>query len=212
VEAILSDQERYANVSPVIESLDLASVIEEAALVIPDQNRPGIQLVVQPGLDEFRVRAHRVGLVQVLGNLILNAYESIRRGQATAGSITMAATDDELDGQPMVHLTITDSGCGFTPEVRHNIFQRGYSSKEGHQRGLGLHWCANALSNMGGRISAESEGNDLGASFHVLLPPGTDRKGASREGRLALSASRAAQQSVARSNDATGLTDEYATG
>src|SRR5690606_8012240 len=81
VEAILSDQERYANVAPVIESLGLASVIEEASLVIPDQDKPGIRLVIPGGLDELRVRAHRVGLVQVLGNLILNAYESIQRGK-----------------------------------------------------------------------------------------------------------------------------------
>lgn len=181
VEAILSDQERYANVAPVIENLDLSSIIEEASLVIPDQKKPGVQLVIEPGLDEVRVRGHRVGLVQVLGNLILNAYESIQRGRAGTGSITMTARQDDLDGQPMVRLTIEDSGCGFTAEVKKNIFQRGFSSKEGHQRGLGLHWCANALSNMGGRISAESEGQDLGASFHVLLPLGNYQKSSDRE-------------------------------
>jgi two-component system, NtrC family, sensor kinase len=206
VEAILSDQERYANVAPVIESLDLASVIEEASLVIPHNNGPSIQVVIPPGLDTLRVRAHRVGLVQVLGNLILNAYESIQRGQATSGSITMTAVHDELDGQPMVRLTITDSGSGFTEEIKQNIFQRGFSSKEGHQRGLGLHWCANALSNMGGRISAESDGKDRGASFHVLLPPGTGQKGATREAQSAPCTSRAAK------NDGGNLTSEYATG
>ena len=207
VEAILSDQERYANVAPVIESLDLASVIEEASLVIPDQNRPGIRLVVPAGLAELRVRAHRVGLVQVLGNLILNAYESIQRGQASAGSIAMAASHDELDGQPMVRLTITDSGCGFTEDMKQNIFQRGFSSKEGHQRGLGLHWCANALSNMGGRISAESDGKDQGASFHVMLPCARGQKSAARDSQAAPGTSRAATR-----DDAGRLTGEYATG
>ena len=205
VEAILSDQERYANVAPVIESLDLASVIEEASLVIPDQSKPGVRLVVSPGLDTLRVRAHRVGLVQVLGNLILNACEAIQRGQTAAGSITMAAVDDVIDGQPMVRLTITDSGCGFTEDAKQNIFQRGFSSKEGHQRGLGLHWCANALSNMGGRISAESDGKDRGASFHVLLPAGTGQKNATR-------ASQSEPSCAARSDDSERMTGEYATG
>jgi signal transduction histidine kinase len=33
-----------------------------------------------------------------------------------------------------------------------------------------LHWCANAVAGMGGRISAESDGAGKGAKFHVLLP------------------------------------------
>jgi sensor domain CHASE-containing protein len=169
VEAILSDQERYANVAPVLETLEVHSVIEEAALVIPDLNKPGVQLDIQPDLHEFSVQAHHVGLVQVLGNLLLNAYESILRSQAKAGSIGVTASREQVGGQDMVRVSVTDSGCGFGPEVKANIFQRGFSSKEGHQRGLGLHWCANALSNMGGRISAESEGPQLGAAFHVML-------------------------------------------
>jgi C4-dicarboxylate-specific signal transduction histidine kinase len=36
--------------------------------------------------------------------------------------------------------------------------------------GLGLHWCANSLAGMGGRIVAESAGAGRGAQFHVLLP------------------------------------------
>ena len=34
----------------------------------------------------------------------------------------------------------------------------------------GMHWCANAVAGMGGRISAESDGQGQGAEFHVLLP------------------------------------------
>jgi C4-dicarboxylate-specific signal transduction histidine kinase len=128
-----------------------------------------VQLDIQPDLHEFSVQAHHVGLVQVLGNLLLNAYESILRSQAKAGSIGVTASREQVGGQDMVRVSVTDSGCGFGPEVKANIFQRGFSSKEGHQRGLGLHWCANALSNMGGRISAESEGPQLGAAFHVML-------------------------------------------
>jgi signal transduction histidine kinase len=178
VEAILSDQERYANVAPVIETLELLSIIEEASLVIPGKDEPGIRLSVQPELDLFSVQAHRVGLVQVLGNLILNAYESIKRSQSDSGSIDVSASLDETagqsDGKTMVRVTVADSGCGFGDDVRQKIFQRGFSSKKRHLSGLGLHWCANALAGMGGRISAESAGPDRGAAFHVLLPGGTN--------------------------------------
>ena len=51
-----------------------------------------------------------------------------------------------------------------------DIFQRGFSTKEGKKRGLGLHWCANTLVAMNGRIEAASEGIDEGAVFHIYLP------------------------------------------
>lgn len=201
VEAILSDQERYANVAPVIETLGLHSVIEEAVLVIPDTNKPGIQLDTQTDLHEFRVQAHRVGLVQVLGNLILNAYESILRSQAKTGTIRVAAKVVDVDGKEMVRLTVGDSGCGFVDDVRHNIFQRGFSSKEGHQRGLGLHWCANALTNMGGRISAESEGPERGAAFHVMLPIGSSRKATRGPSARTAEPAESGRQRAAAGND-----------
>ncbi|MEX2126160.1 MAG: CHASE4 domain-containing protein [Woeseia sp.] len=174
VEAILSDQERFANVAPIIESLELHSIIEEASLVIPNKDKPGIRLDMRPELKGFVIQAHRVGLVQVLGNLILNGYESIQRSQADSGSIDVSASLDEIDGQSVVRVTVRDSGCGFGEELKHKIFQRGFSSKQGHLSGLGLHWCANALAGMGGRVSAESAGPDCGAAFHVLLPGGID--------------------------------------
>jgi hypothetical protein len=33
-----------------------------------------------------------------------------------------------------------------------------------------LHWCANAIGALGGRIWAASEGPGLGASMHLMLP------------------------------------------
>ena len=170
VEAILMDQERFANVSPVVESLDLGDVIEEASLVIPERDKPGVRLNLQPGLRGVKVRAHRVGLLQVMGNLILNAYEAIQRHEARSGSIEVAANEEIVDNRSMIRVTVRDSGCGFDAGQQQQIFQRGYSSKKGHMSGLGLHWCANSLAGMGGRIVAESAGTGRGAQFHVLLP------------------------------------------
>ena len=216
VEAILSDQERYANVAPVIENLGLKTIVEEASLVIPDQNQPGVLLDVEAGLDDFQVKAHRVGLVQVLGNLILNAYESIKRAHYDSGSIRVTASHEIIDGEAMVRLTVSDSGCGFAEDVRNNIFQRGFSSKEGHQRGLGLHWCANALSNMGGGIAAESAGPGLGAAFHVLLPCGSVGKHADGPRLLDRTTRRSPAGSLsgnlAGDDIKEGLPNEYATG
>lgn len=170
VEAILLDQEKYANVSPVMENLNLSEVLVEAVLVLPTTAADELELDVVNQVNECNVRGHRVGLMQVLGNLILNAYESIQRGQSRTGRIELSAVVEADIEHPMVRLIVRDSGCGFDETFKQKIFQRGFSSKQGHMSGLGLHWCANALAGMGGRIQAESRGPGMGAEFHVLLP------------------------------------------
>jgi len=170
VAAILVDQEKYANVSPVIENLPLGEVLDEAVLVIPRSATQNIELDLVNGVSHCTVRGHRVGLLQVLGNLILNAYESIQRSQSYSGRIEVSAVTEPVEDQMMVRLTVSDTGCGFDDNFKEKIFQRGFSSKQGHMSGLGLHWCANALAGMGGRIQAESRGPGEGAEFHVLLP------------------------------------------
>ena len=170
VEGILANQEKHANVEPVFEALDLDEVVDEAAHVILESETADLHVTFEAEVGEHRVRAHRVGLLQVISNLILNAYESIQRSQSDSGYIRVTASSETVDEQPIVRLTVRDTGCGFNDNVRQKIFQRGYTSKQGHMSGLGLHWCANALAGMGGRIQAESTGFGHGAEFHVLLP------------------------------------------
>ena len=171
VEAILADQEKFANVVPVEENIVVDEVVGEAAHVIPKKARKNIEVEVDQNLIRYRVRAHRIGLLQVLGNLILNAYESIERDKKLKGHIALSALDTVVDDKPMVRLTVRDNGTGFDEDMGRCLFQRGYSSKsKGSATGLGLHWCANAVAGMGGRISAESLGAGQGAEFHVLLP------------------------------------------
>lgn len=171
IEAILADQERFANADPVEENIVVDELVGEAAHMVPKDKNAAIDISVDDGLSRFRVRAHRIGLLQVLGNLILNAYESIERGSVTNGKISLTARDDLVDDKPMVRLTVRDNGCGFDRDADTRIFQRGYTSKAGgSSTGLGLHWCANAVAGMGGRIVAESPGSGQGAEFHVLLP------------------------------------------
>jgi len=170
VQAILADQEKHANVAPVFEVLELDSVVDEAAHVIPESEEADFHVSFEANVGEHRVRAHRVGLMQVMGNLILNAYESIQRSQSKSGEIRIVANPETVNKLAMVRLTVRDTGCGFDEAIRKKIFQRGYTSKQGHMTGLGLHWCANALAGMGGRIQAESTGIGHGAEFHILLP------------------------------------------
>ncbi len=171
IKAILVDQEKFTNVAPIAENIVVNEVVGEAAQVIPKESNSVISIDLDDDLDRYCVLAHRTGLLQILGNLILNAYESIERGNRSEGRISLSADDAVIDDKAMIRLTIRDNGCGFSEDICKRIFRRGYTSKrEGDASGLGLHWCANAVSSMGGRISAESPGMGHGAEFHVLLP------------------------------------------
>lgn len=171
IEGILADQERFANIAPITESIVVNEVLDEASHVIPKRTTHGVDLRMSADASRVRVRAHRIGLLQVMGNLILNAYESIQRCKKTDGHISLEAAQEVVDDMPMVRVTIRDNGGGFNKDMGERIFQRGFTSKkEGSSTGLGLHWCANAVAGMGGRIQAKSRGLGQGAEFHVLLP------------------------------------------
>ncbi len=171
IEAILADQEKIAKVAPVEENIVVDEVIGEAAHIIPRDGHRAVELELARDLTRYRVRAHRIGLLQVLGNLILNAYESIQRDSKHRGQIALSAREVVVDDTAMVRLTVRDNGSGFDAALAERLFQRGFTSKAGGDTtGLGLHWCANAVAGMGGRILAESRGAGQGAEFHVLLP------------------------------------------
>ncbi len=171
IEGILADQERFANIAPVTEIVGVDDVLDEAAHVIPQRAKRDIDVQISDSVSDVRVRAHRIGLLQVMGNLMLNAYESIQRCRKADGRIVVDATTEVVDEMPMVRVRISDNGGGFNKNMSERIFQRGFTSKkEGSTTGLGLHWCANAVAGMGGRIRAESRGLGQGAEFQVLLP------------------------------------------
>ncbi len=111
--------------------------------------------------------------MQVLGRLVLNASDSIERSDARTGEIELSAAPEEGEAEEMVRITVRDTGCGFEEGVPKKLFQRGYTSKAGDPSGLGLHWCANAVASMGGRMLAESTGSGAGAQFHVIMPAAT---------------------------------------
>ena len=170
VEGIIADQEKFANVAPVAEDLAVKELLDEALHVIPREDSQLVELALDD-IGEVRVSAHRIGLLQVMGNVILNAYESIRRNNSPHGKISLAVSGEVVNDKAMVRLTVRDNGGGFSEDTGSQIFNRGFTSKPSREtNGLGLHWCANAVASMGGKISARSPGEGCGAEFDVMLP------------------------------------------
>ncbi len=95
-----------------------------------------------------RVSLDRGQIEQVLVNLMKNAIEAIGEN----GRITIRAGKNL--GRPFV--TIEDTGAGFPPEVKANLFSPFFSTKE-HGQGIGLTLVQEILDNHGFDFALESE-------------------------------------------------------
>ena len=172
VRAALAEQMHSTRNEHVVESIRLPELIVQALEVVPDAARQLLNVKADGSLAAIgTVRVPRTVLRLVLQNLIINAADAIReagrsRGELRIGAeITCASNGDEL------HLHCTDDGAGIAPDILGRIFEIGFSTKSRDTNyGIGLHWCANALAALGGRIWATSEGRGLGSSMHMIVP------------------------------------------
>ena len=68
-----------------------------------------------------------------------------------------------------VRVAVADTGCGIAAADLVRVFHMGFTTRE-EGNGFGLHSAANAATEMGGRLRAESEGPGRGARFVLELP------------------------------------------
>jgi two-component system NtrC family sensor kinase len=114
----------------------------------------------ESGLPEVVVDPDQIR--QVFLNLINNAGDAIEG----SGMITISTRS----AAGIVHVTITDTGHGMTPEQRDKIFDPFFTTKEvGKGTGLGLSVSLSIVKSIGGSINVQSI-PEVGSSFTVSLP------------------------------------------
>ena len=176
VDDILKEQDRSAQRDRVLDEVDIAASLRNALPLI--ERRNGIVVDVTK-LRSFTALGHRVPLEQVLGNLIVNAAEAIDASGTGVGRVEITSRRmADADGNASVELTVSDDGVGIDSANRVRLFEKGFTTKSGGKRGVGLHWCANAVNAMGGRLSVESNGLQRGATFKIILPAALSRRDA----------------------------------
>jgi len=107
----------------------------------------------------------------VLQNVIINASQSVRASGRDRGTLRIAADVSGNARDPSLHLRCEDDGAGIPQENLRHIFEKGFSTKSrATNRGIGLHWCANAIAAFGGEVWATSDGPGRGATLHIVLP------------------------------------------
>ena len=105
---------------------------------------------------------------QILTNLVGNAVKF-----TTDGSVVMLVTHEMRDGEPSIHFTVSDTGCGVEPDKIDLLFKRFSQVDSSNTRrhsgtGLGLALCKELTRLMNGQIWYEP-GDISGSTFHLRL-------------------------------------------
>ena len=122
-----------------------------------------IEIDLPPGLPW--VMGDRLRMVQVLGNLLINAA----RHSPAASPIRVTAARQGVH----VAVSVSDEGRGIPAESLPHLFRkfsRIDADDQGGDTGLGLAVCKGIVEAHGGRIWAESDGPGLGARFTFTIP------------------------------------------
>ena len=172
VQTALSELMRSTRNTTVVESVRLPDLVAQTLEIVPDACRQRLVVDSDESLRKVgAVQVARTVLRLILQNLIINAADAVRDAGRDKGVLHFAAEIvGEADGEQL-HLHCKDDGVGIAADNLQRVFEKGFSTKSRETNyGIGLHWCANAIGAMGGRIWAASEGPGLGASMHLMLP------------------------------------------
>jgi two-component system sensor kinase FixL len=139
-------------------------LIEEAgALGLAGAREQGVQLRFSLNAEADLVLADRVQIQQVLVNLFRNALEAMAQAPRRELIVTNREVADE-----MIEIEVSDTGTGFHDDVKPNLFQTFYTTKETGM-GVGLSISRSIIEAHGGRMWAENNAVG-GATFRFTLP------------------------------------------
>jgi PAS domain S-box-containing protein len=136
-----------------------------------------IELVILPGREAAVVRVDPGQIEQVVMNLSINARDAMPHGGKLIIQTGRAYLDETYSRQhpgvaigSYATLSISDTGCGMTPEVKAHLFEPFFTTKPtGMGTGLGLATSYGIVKQAGGHITAYSEVGK-GATFVIYLP------------------------------------------
>ncbi len=157
--------------------LDLNDTVTDAQKLFRRTMRENLSLSVELAPGHPSTKMDPGQLDQVLLNLVVNARDAMPEG----GSLTISTGHETVEGvvnrlHPKlqsgryVSLSVTDTGCGMTEDVRARIFEPFFTTKgPGEGTGLGLAMVYGIVDAAGGHVAVESTPG-RGSTFTLYLP------------------------------------------
>jgi len=167
IKEIINMQQSHARISHFQIESSLIEVIEDAIKInLANLERYKISIVKEYG-EVGRVIIDKPRILQIIINLIRNASEALATSEQKDKKLIIRCYKDQEDN--LLRIEVIDNGIGISSENLTKIFQHGFTTKmKGH--GFGLHSSALAANEMGGSLSAHSQGLGHGAKFVLEFP------------------------------------------
>src|SRR6202022_2698446 len=165
IKEIVTMQQTYSKLVGVPEKIIVTTLTDDALRMnVGAFSRHGVSLKCEfEDVPEIVVEKHKV--LQILVNLLRNAKYACEASDRKDKQVVVRIAN-RANG---VRIAVSDNGIGIQPEHMTQIFNHGFTTKkDGH--GFGLHSGANAAKEMGGSLTAHSEGAGKGAEFTLELP------------------------------------------
>ncbi len=149
------------------EDIDIAEIIHESAKVVKAQARlKGIKIATTIAKDLPPVKGDKDKLIEVLNNLLDNAFKFTEKGIISIGA--------EPAKNSLIKVFVSDTGRGIPLKDRKKIFEPFYQSgrileDKPKGTGLGLTICSRIVEKHKGEIWVESKENQ-GSTFFFTLP------------------------------------------
>jgi two-component system sensor histidine kinase DctS len=118
----------------------------------------------QSRLKEFPEHLDQHDVVVLVGNLIENAFDALANKKADKEIFVSFEQDHEV-----FSLLVEDNGSGMDERTKQHLFERGFSTKLGESRGIGLYLVYSIVQNSGGHIKVDSVLGE-GTSFMLTFP------------------------------------------
>jgi two-component system cell cycle sensor histidine kinase/response regulator CckA len=194
-----------------VKVVDLNAALSDVRSMLEHVISEDIRLEMVLSRQLWPVRVDPAHLQQVIVNLASNARDAMPHGGRlviTAANLTLvepnARTHPDVQRGEYVMLSVSDTGCGMSPDVQARIFEPFFTTKElGKGTGLGLATVYGIVKQSRGEIRVSSQVG-AGTTFRVYLPRVLEHVSPSPEGgSAAAGASRGGETILLVEDDAT---------
>ena len=164
IEEIIAVQQSYAGVSGLVEKATISDMMDDVLKMHSEIFRKYKIKITKKYSQTNPILIEKGKLIQVFVNLLKNAIESLEAKDEKNRVITI----NIIENKEKQIVEIVDNGIGISMNDISKIFNYGFSTKK-EGKGFGLHTSAMAMTEMKGKLTAESEGEGKGAKFIVVV-------------------------------------------
>ncbi|CAO3426311.1 sensor histidine kinase [Azospirillum endophyticum] len=149
------------------ETIDLCRLVDEVALLLERELSAAATVLVSDfAPDVPPVRGSRVGLQQVLVNLVTNGLHAMVEAGCARRELTV--TVEGLGDSTQVRAAVHDRGPGIDEDSRARLFDPFFTTRPDGM-GMGLSICRSTIESCGGTLTAHNHA-DGGAVFEFTIP------------------------------------------